>query len=694
MAALAALRLPIVLDIDGLPETGTELRLTCPEAGILESLCIAWFRFSDAATPSFDTDISVSPLTRVIPGASSALYTCGPDDVGRRLGVTVRAAGSSSTRWIIMPTAVRQLASSVEVRVRVMPHEHSKYCDRRVRVCTAAGRYREGATLRADVTGLAPELFSQYGIVWYRSTTSDPRLSQRRSPRLSLQISAEPSMASASARGAGTTGLMRAAPMSPLDSPFPVTPRDTDSPRPAGIMSQAWNLLSGSSRRNMVRSQSMGSEAAPAIASSSSSSVLVLHHGSISHSSGSSDALAGLTYVRVRQRSSDELPPAPPDHLSSTPLPELKARLAALASRMAQQSGAVLSAPLPLPPSDTPLGELEYALFADDVDRLICCALVRLDAPGDIPTYIQPHGPIRKPRSATAPGLTDTDASFQETQRAWFAYPEAAGAAKAAPSSARMANDVSARAGAAARSPPMSPHKSFRDMQKEWFAHPSDNARVQGAVSSGMTTPVAAVAVAPSTLSLGEPVRTPATGTSAVSSATLPAAQVPFVDERWGDTPEKLSTSDAIPAADSCAGEATSSPVPVIDLTRLASISAPESKPSPASLPTIAKPICAEPTVGALRSDMRLSVSIGPIEAAPPRAREVWIDGVPAVGCLLTGHVYYYGGYEVSFSFLFVRHACGQLSNVSLLGPGFFRGLLGSHHRRRGYCRVKAADAL
>jgi hypothetical protein len=646
-------RLPSALDIDGAAETGTELRVTCPEPGILEALCIQWIRY-DAAPPAFDSDISASPYTKVIPGASAALYTIGPDDVGKRIGVVVRAAGSSFTRWVIMPGVVKQLASTVEVRVRVMPHEHSKYCDRRVRVCTAAGRYREGATLRAEVTGLPPELASQYGVVWYRSTTTDPRaLQSRRPPALSLA----PEGGSSSARG-----LQQVPPMSPLASPLPAAPltqRDTESPRPGGLMSQAWSILSGSNRRNMVRSQSMGSEPGgstpSAVASAAPAAGAVIHRGSLS-SAGSSAALAGITYVRVRQRGASELPPAPPDHQSSTPLPALKARLAELAARsaaLAAHGNSPLPPPRPLPPPGAPLDELEYALFAEDVDRLICCALVKLDEPGDIPVTIQPHGPApSKPRAQTAPTLSEDPLvppgkTFQETQREWFAFKPTVASSPVGSARGRLDSEPSAAVDLG--SPAVRPlsgatHRSFRDLQREWFLQPPESessARRKVSESSAESPSRRKASESAAELPVGvaanDPV-VPFAGLSATASASSARAPTEHIDERWGDSPEKSSPAAA--AVASAGG----------DSSRVTSVPSPRAEPVSAALQQLVPSnsssgpaLAVEP----LRSDMRLSVSVGPIEAAPPRAREVWIEGVPSVGCLLTGHVYYYGGMEV-----------------------------------------------
>jgi hypothetical protein len=47
--------------------------------------------------------------------------------------------------------------------------------------------------------------------------------------------------------------------------------------------------------------------------------------------------------------------------------------------------------------------------------------------------------------------------------------------------------------------------------------------------------------------------------------------------------------------------------------------------------------------------DMVFSVPIGPVEAAPPKARELWIECNsihPKVGELMVGRAYYYGGYQ------------------------------------------------
>jgi len=87
--------LPDTLEIEGMPKLGTELRLACPQPGVLEALCLAWFRYSDlAGTPALNVDVSTLPLTRFIAGANAQLYTCGPEDVGESTSVVVEGC-----RW-------------------------------------------------------------------------------------------------------------------------------------------------------------------------------------------------------------------------------------------------------------------------------------------------------------------------------------------------------------------------------------------------------------------------------------------------------------------------------------------------------------------------------------------------------------------------------------------------------------------
>ena len=49
----------------------------------------------------------------------------------------------------IVQRAVPTLAS-VAIQIGLRPHVHTLKCDRTTRICTAAGKYREGETLYVD----------------------------------------------------------------------------------------------------------------------------------------------------------------------------------------------------------------------------------------------------------------------------------------------------------------------------------------------------------------------------------------------------------------------------------------------------------------------------------------------------------------------------------------------------------------
>ena len=57
-----------------------------------------------------------------------------------------------------------QRSSSIVVELELLPHEHTKFCDRRERVCTAVGKFRERETVRANVTSASVER----SMSWFR----------------------------------------------------------------------------------------------------------------------------------------------------------------------------------------------------------------------------------------------------------------------------------------------------------------------------------------------------------------------------------------------------------------------------------------------------------------------------------------------------------------------------------------------
>lgn len=164
-AVAVGLLLPCAVDIDGPPEMGSELRV---RGANLDNLCVAWFRSrGDSPLPDTGRDIAlVDSSLRFIPGATQHTYRLTKEDLGFRIGCSVRPAASSGGRWSIQADAVQAIdAHATGVRLQLRPHVHHKYCDRRVRVCTAIGRNREGEILELALRGPT----EKYSVAWFRS---------------------------------------------------------------------------------------------------------------------------------------------------------------------------------------------------------------------------------------------------------------------------------------------------------------------------------------------------------------------------------------------------------------------------------------------------------------------------------------------------------------------------------------------
>ena len=171
LAALVASSLPATIDIDGPPEVGSELRV---RGANIDNLCVAWFRAPAGSSFSPSHDVSTDTSIRWIAGATAQTYAVTSADIGGRIGCSVRPAVGSGGRWSMQDSdVVLPDARAPSLRIRLRPHEHSKYCDRRVRVCTAIGRYREGAVLDVVVRGAAAAAdgrpTSAWSVAWYRS---------------------------------------------------------------------------------------------------------------------------------------------------------------------------------------------------------------------------------------------------------------------------------------------------------------------------------------------------------------------------------------------------------------------------------------------------------------------------------------------------------------------------------------------
>lgn len=168
------LPLPTRIEIEGSPLVDTELRVRTLGCD-LDVLCCVWFRLParpgmQALHNSTTPDITAAEGYATITGASMQCYTLQAADEGSYVGCLVRRAVGPEHVWALSSSPVAPLdsAASATIRIRLKQHEHHKYCDRRVRVCTTPGKYREGEIVQADLrvgTGSA----IQYDSWWYRS---------------------------------------------------------------------------------------------------------------------------------------------------------------------------------------------------------------------------------------------------------------------------------------------------------------------------------------------------------------------------------------------------------------------------------------------------------------------------------------------------------------------------------------------
>ncbi len=161
---------PMQMELQGMPEVGTEIRVLAVEGG-LRDVSLAWFTYSGdvAALPKYGV---VSPLpagVSLIEGATGEAYTLSAAEVGKHVGVIARSALGKSGSIAVSSAPVVAVADDViTARVLLVPHEHNRYCDRRVRVCTAPGRFREYEVLRAQIRG-PPDAAKGYKVRWWHS---------------------------------------------------------------------------------------------------------------------------------------------------------------------------------------------------------------------------------------------------------------------------------------------------------------------------------------------------------------------------------------------------------------------------------------------------------------------------------------------------------------------------------------------
>jgi len=170
--------LPASVVADGPAEAGSEVRCRAlPDDSVLGALCVAWFRLASPPPTAADgaADVTQLPGFKLIAGAAAHTYSLTDEDVGKVVGCLCRPAVGGGMRWAALPEVVAPLdTTTASARLTLVAHEHNKYCDRRVRVCTAPGRYREGERLQLLTRGGPSGALAGFRSVWYRSQVVDP----------------------------------------------------------------------------------------------------------------------------------------------------------------------------------------------------------------------------------------------------------------------------------------------------------------------------------------------------------------------------------------------------------------------------------------------------------------------------------------------------------------------------------------
>eukprot|EP01138_Halocafeteria_seosinensis_P001592 gb/GECG01001631.1/.p1 GENE.gb/GECG01001631.1/~~gb/GECG01001631.1/.p1 ORF type:complete len:953 (+),score=112.35 gb/GECG01001631.1/:1-2859(+) len=161
-------KIPSALEIEGLLEVGGELRVRSVDEP-LDDFHLAWFTYTSDRPLSSHADISEVSAAKYIDRATAEVYQVREEDVGKRIGCTCRTVLGNERISTVTEGRVADIDKNVvTARIFLEPHVHNRYCDRRIRVCTAPGRYREHTVLKAILRGPS-ELVSQYKIRWYRS---------------------------------------------------------------------------------------------------------------------------------------------------------------------------------------------------------------------------------------------------------------------------------------------------------------------------------------------------------------------------------------------------------------------------------------------------------------------------------------------------------------------------------------------
>lgn len=165
---------PRAVRIEGAAEESAELRamLEDGEEGSINDYTLAWYTARPGVQlPTAVLMAELPPGVELIDGARADIYRLTEREIGQQVGVFARHVLGKIATAALHPLPVRAVPKdALSLRIQVVPHEHSRYCDRRRRVCTAVGRYREAEVLQPVLRGpLTSFAAGEYVIRFWRS---------------------------------------------------------------------------------------------------------------------------------------------------------------------------------------------------------------------------------------------------------------------------------------------------------------------------------------------------------------------------------------------------------------------------------------------------------------------------------------------------------------------------------------------
>eukprot|EP00943_MAST-04B_sp_MAST-4B-sp1_P000694 g694.t1 len=142
-----------------------DANVTCNFDGILYFGIAKWYRVVEGSSednidPLTTTSANSRPIyEEKIIRAKDTIYKVTREDIGYKLKCIIFQGKSTSLHdankkiTVITDEIVRRAVPSLEnasIQIGLRPHKHTLKCDRTTRICTAAGKYREGETLYVE----------------------------------------------------------------------------------------------------------------------------------------------------------------------------------------------------------------------------------------------------------------------------------------------------------------------------------------------------------------------------------------------------------------------------------------------------------------------------------------------------------------------------------------------------------------